>query len=182
MDKRAINLGLIMAGIGIIFTLLTAVADFEMTTFFVFVGILLITLAVVLVLNTLKIKKLNEGNISFLESFKFMMTAIIISGLISGAFGIIYFQFIDPEYASRMIDKTLEWTSNMMGNSGVPEENIEKTLTDIETDMTSQFSTTGQLLSLVKSTLCWAVFALIVSLIIKKEQPFQTKNTPIDQL
>lgn len=91
-------------------------------------------------------------------------------------------QVIDPDFGSRMIDKTLEWTSNMMSNSGLPSEEIEKQLSNIETDMNKDFSLSGQLLSFLKSTIGWAIFALIVSLIIKKEQPFLQKNTPIDQL
>jgi Protein of unknown function (DUF4199) len=182
MDKRAINLGLLLGGLGIIFTLLFGIANFGMITFFVMVAILLILIAVILVLNTLKIKKQNEGFISFLEAFKYMATAIVISGLISTTFGIIYMQLIDPDFGSRMIDKTLEWTSNMMSNSGLPSEEVEKQLSQIETDMNGSFSLSGQLLSFLKSTIGWAIFALIVSLIIKKEQPFLQKNTPIDQL
>ena len=181
IDKKAINLGLVLAACTIIFTLLTAIADFGMITFFVLVLVLFIVMAIILVKSTLKIKKENDGVITFMESFKYMATAVVISGIISTAFSILYFQLIDPTYAAKMIDKTLEWTSSMMQNSGVGDSAIEKQLTDIETDMTKQFAVTGQLISFLKSTAVWIIFAAIVSLIIKKEQTFQPKQNPIDQ-
>ncbi|MEZ4910618.1 MAG: DUF4199 domain-containing protein [Saprospiraceae bacterium] len=89
--------------------------------------------------------------------------------VISTLFAIILFQLIDPSLVDVLTERTIEATESLMAKMNVPEDQLQSTIEQIETDMAGKFSPISLLQGLFFSGLILAVIAAIIALVFKKE-------------
>jgi phosphoglycerol transferase MdoB-like AlkP superfamily enzyme len=102
-----------------------------------------------------------KGNISFLRAFLVGLVALVIAGLISSAFNVLYMTIIDPNY----VDNAMEKMEEMFTSLGMDESMMETQLEAARERMTIG--------SMIKNGLLWgnvlnAVFAAIIAAIMKR--------------
>lgn len=135
----------------------------------VLLGILQLVLMVFLLIYFTKLYRNNElgGKITFGQAFVFGVLIVVFSTIISSLYSYIFNQFIDPDYAQRIMtmmqDKTYQW----MSGKGLSEDQINDAMqkfeakgvpTPIETLVTSlEFGLIGG-----------AIMSLVSSAIVKK--------------
>jgi len=109
------------------------------------------------------------GYMSFAEAFKVTFQSFLVGSLIYWLFYYILFNFIDPSLAEeqkRMAMEAMEKIGSLMG-----EENFEKMLEAVE-EQSFQVTVTSVLTNFLTSLIFpGAIFALIISLFIKKKHP-----------
>ncbi|MEQ3664983.1 MULTISPECIES: DUF4199 domain-containing protein [unclassified Olleya] len=131
-------------------------------------GILLFVIIIVYgIISVSKSKASLDGYISFKESFSSYFITVAIGVIISTLVSVLVFNFIDPEAAVALKEKTIEATLQIMKNFNAPEEEIAKTL-DLMEAQKNQFALMPQIQSTAMFLVIQAVIGLIVSLIMKK--------------
>ena len=165
--SSAINLGLYLGGLMAITTILGYALYLELLTKW-WLGILLFIAIIVFgILSALKSKKMQGGFITFKEAFSSYFITVAIGILISMVISIIIFNFVDPEAAIALKEKTIEATIQMMRNFNAPEEAVAQTLEQMEAQK-NQFSIAPQLQSNAIFLIIQAVIGLIIALIVKR--------------
>ncbi len=97
---------------------------------------------------------INSGNISFGGAMKAGLLTVLVIAVFMGLFTYVYFQFIDPDFISQMLDMTRE----RLEDKGMDEEAIEKAMS-----MSSKMMGSGPMAFF--SFLGSMFFGLILSLI-----------------
>ncbi|EAY24754.1 DUF4199 domain-containing protein [Microscilla marina] len=126
-------------------------------------SVLIAVIAIVFAHN--EFKRNNEGFMSYGEGLGIGVLVSIISGTISGAFGILYRTVIDPNFNQ----KVLESTRRTLEDAGTYNEaQIEQVL-----EMSQKFSTPGVslLIALLSSAIVGLLMSLIISAITKNTRP-----------
>jgi len=173
MNKNTLNLGIVLAVIGILLFLLIAVLE-PGTWTLMFFGILGFASAIVVpVIYIRKERKQRGGEISFGDAFKLCFIGLIIGGLIGTAFQMLYTNVIDPEFGERMTAQSLEMTNSFL-EGNVSDDQREEMLREAETDSIERWTFVGQLTSFGYAIIMYAVISLILALIMKKNP----ENTP----
>lgn len=167
MNKKAVNLGIVMGVIGILLFLLMAILEPGMVLSSV-LG--LASFAVAIILPIIFIRKEREaqgGFIRFGEAFKIGFFGLLIGGLIGVAFQILYTQVIDPEFGARMTANSLEMTNSFM-EGNMSDEVRETQLREMETKMEGQYTVAGMLKTFGFVAIFYAVLSLILAAILKR--------------
>jgi hypothetical protein len=177
MKKVAINYGLLMASVGIIFTLGCYIIDESLFVNPVgSVSVLIISLAIPF-FGIRSYKKLNNGFATFRESFSAFMLPVIVSLFVSLIFNLLMYNVIDSELSSRQGEMAFEEMMEM------PEEQLQTTIQfmgidsidDLEDKIISEgkknMSLTGQLKSSAFNFIILAFIALIAAAVSKKNPP-----------
>lgn len=170
VKTNAIRFGLIVAAIGISYTLIAYLVDLKLLVQ-VYSGILLwlITL-ILLIVAVSKTRSMQGGFISFKEAFSTFIVGYIVSALVSVSFNILLFTVIDPQAAEELHELIIESTVSMMERFGAPEDQIDTQIEQME--QSNQFTIGSQLKSILWSIVVYAVIGLIVAAIMKKDRPY----------
>jgi hypothetical protein len=179
MNKKAIiNLGVAVALIGIVSFLLQAIISggFMLQSLIGILTFALFITAVVLVIRNQR--NAQGGFISFKEAFAIGFFGLLIGGIVSSIFTLLYVQFIDPEYVDRLVMTTLETTKGFMEGS-MGEEQMMEILREQEKGMREGFTFFGLIKSLGIYLIVYAVIAAIVAAIMKKN-PESTATESLD--
>lgn len=116
-----------------------------------------------------KARKLLGGFISFKSAFTAYLIAVAIGTLISMLISIVIFNFVDPDAAIAIKEKSIEVTVAMLERFGTPQEAIEQSITELEKQDTFGIGTQ------IKGWFIWMVVYIIVGLLaclaIKKKEP-----------
>jgi len=167
--KSSFNYGLILGGILAIVTSSIYALNMELLTKW-WLGIILFFIGICVgFVSVAKSKSILEGVISFKEAFTSYFITLAVGLFINMAVAILIFVVIDPDAAVFLQEKIIELSRSMLESFGVPEEEINKAITDMENENSYSFG--NQLQSYVFQLLFYSVFGLLVSLIMKKNDP-----------
>ncbi len=170
MKNPSLKYGLLAGFIGILLQTFTySMGVGFMATWWVGILILLALLCTYIVLS-LRIRKEQEGFITFKEAFVKIFLMCLVAGILSTLFGMLLFHVIDSGFPKKFQEALVEKTSTMMENMGAPTEKIDEVTEKMKT--TDNFSVVSQVKSFFYGVLFYAVFALIMAASIKKIRPF----------
>ena len=166
--SSAINYGLYLGGLMALTTILGYALYLDLLTKW-WLGILLFIVIIVFgILSALKSKSIQNGVITFKEAFSSYFITVAIGIFISMVISILIFNFIDPDAAIALKEKTIDATIQMMRSFNAPEEAVAQTLEQMEAQK-NQFSIAPQLQSNAIFLVIQAVIGLIVALIVKRD-------------
>ncbi len=134
------------------------------------VGIL--SFLVVLLFGIISVSKSKgqlNGFITFKEAFTSYFITVALGYFISTLMGILIFNVIDPDMAQFVQEKAMETTRGFMERFGVPQEEIDKAITEMAKQ--DNFSIVSQLKSYVFGLAFLSVLGLLVALIFKRKDP-----------
>ena len=169
IKSSAINYGLYLGAALSLITVAIYAIDLDLMVN-MWLGIfLLIVVAGVGVVSTAKSKSLQNGFISFKEALGSYVLTVAIGYLISTLVSYILFNFIDPEAAVYLQEKTVEITVSMMEGFNVPAEAISEAVAKIESS--NQYGLGNLLKSFAFGMIFQIIIGLIVAAIMKKNNP-----------
>ena len=164
--KTALNFGLILGGISLVYSLMLFFLDmhYQGETATSLMGYaLLIGLILWAIMH---FKKNNDGYISLSEALKTGVGAALISAIIVCIYTIVLIQYLDPEF----LDKSIEYQKQKMlqENPEISVENVNK-MFDMQKEFSGPFIISGFIIIL--NLFFGFIISLIVGLIIKKSKP-----------
>lgn len=166
--KPAIEMGVYLLLISILYLVLAYTVDPGLFTN-IWGGIAIFLLNMVLIaMSPVRVRKLNGGFITFQHAF----TAVIITFLVAiipyNLVNYVLFNFIDPEMAATVKEKSVEMTISMMESFGAPQETMDEAIKEVMA--TDQFSLSTILNGILKAFIFFAVYGLIVAAIVKRKK------------
>ncbi len=132
-----------------------------------YIGYLILILFIIIGIKSYRDNDLG-GHISYGKALGTGTLIAICGGIISAVFTIIFFTYIAPDMAQKIMDAAQQ----QMADKGMSEEQIQMAMT-----YTAKFMSPGWLFlfSLLGSALMGLIFSLFISIFMKKEQnPFNT--------
>ncbi len=165
--EHALKWGLILGMVNIAIYLLCYVIDKNiLTQWWLGVGTLVINITLMIIPVTTKRKELG-GLISFKDAFIICFVVLAGGALLQSVFNYVLYNLIDPSLSNFIKEKTIETTANMMEKFGAPQEQIDKTLSDMQNqDMSQNPARIGQ--QYLVMLLINAVISSIIAAIFKK--------------
>ncbi|MDA0177006.1 MULTISPECIES: DUF4199 domain-containing protein [Mesoflavibacter] len=156
--------------LGLLLTLVYVIAyavNLELLTKW-WIGIgLLIAIVIFGIVSISKTKSALGGFISLKEGFTAYFITILLGLVVASIVSIVLFNFIDPDAAITLKEKTIEATAETMRNWNAPEESIIQTVEQMR-EQPNQFSIGSVLQSLVIQLVIYSIIGLIAALIMKK--------------
>lgn len=124
---------------------------------------------VAMFLSGFAIRKDESGFLVYKRAFGHIMLVTALATLASGVFNILLYNFIaSPEFVESMIRVVQEKTMESMASFGAPNSMIQEIEATLEEELRKGFSVAGLLQGLVWNLALWAVPALIVALIVRR--------------
>ncbi len=167
--KNAINFGVISGIIGVLATTLMYLIDlklfvnmwlgFAMIAIYITIGCVLLS----------RSKKENQGKMTFKEGFTTYFLSALIGILISTAFNILLFNFIDTGARETVTEHLLDMQVGMMQKFGASQADVNEAIVKIKES--SQFSIKGQLFGIAQALIGTIIFGLILAAIFKSKSP-----------
>ena len=170
IKSQASKFGLISAAIIVGYTLIAYLVDMSLFTNTWLGALRFVVLIVVLILAVNASKKLMGGYISFGQAFTASFITSLIGSLISTAFTIILFDFIDKEAAAQITELAIEASIEMMEKFGATDTDaIDKMQEELRNN--NQYSTANQAKGFFYGLIFYAVLSLVIAAFTKKNQP-----------
>ena len=170
--KNAINGGLLLGLISIVFSVILYVLDIVPVGITKGLVMLVISLLIYffVIFYTSKSYRNNVlgGYISFGQAFIFGLLVAIFAAILTAIYNYIFYALIDPEYAARVASLTKDWTETFMESKGVPEATIAEALDKIDEKIVTPLKSVRQ--ALIGGTIFGAIVSLITSAIVKKKK------------
>jgi hypothetical protein len=176
MNKNTLNLGLVVAIVGILVFLLMVILEPGM---FMMSALGLIGFAAAIIVPIIFIRKERSqrgGFITFGEAFKLSFFGLAIGGAIAAVFQILYTGVIDPDFGERMTAKTLEFSNQFM-EGAMSDEQREEILRQTEADAMERWELMGQIQSFGIALILYAVLSLILAAVLKKNPDTENAQT-----
>jgi Protein of unknown function (DUF4199) len=171
--QHAIKWGVIMGGIGIALTILFYAVDYTMLADWKTGILIFLVLIGFTTFAGINYRTQAGGFLSYGEAFKHGFILMAISGIVSTLFMILMYTVIDTELPQKLMDATMEKTQAMMEGFGVPEDQMDKAMEDAKKRTEGQFSAFGAVKSYGFGLILYAIFSLITSIFVKKNQPVE---------
>ena len=164
--KTALNFGLILGGISLVYSLMLFFLDmhYQDETATSLIGY---TLLIGLVLwAIMHFKKNNDGYISLSEALKTGVGTVLISAIIVCIYTIVMIQYLDPEF----LDKSIEYQKQKMlqENPEISVESVNK-MFGMQKEFSGPFIISGFII--IFNLFFGFIISLIVGLIVKKSKP-----------
>ncbi len=164
--KTALNFGLLLGGINIVYGLMLYFLDmhYQQETATSLIGYAL--LIGLILWGIIQFKKSNEGYISLSEALKTGGGTALISAIIICIYTIIMIQYLDTEF----LDKTIEYQKQkiLQDNPEISVENVNK-MFDMQKEFSGPFIISGFII--IFNLFFGFILSLIVGLIVKKSKP-----------
>ena len=163
--KYALNYGLLLGGVSVIFAFMLYTADMHYQGG---IAIMLISIALSLagiLLGMIQFKKANKGFMSFGQALKIGVGVCLVGGIIGIIFNQIMANVIDPD----MMAKAMEFQKNqLLETTSMTVEQV-----DAQMEMGKSFSTPAIQIAigLVYSLFMGLILSLIPALVLKKQEP-----------
>ena len=167
IKKNGITYGILT---GVVSTLITAIiyaVDLHLFTSWWVTVVSIASYIIIGVVLLTKTKKELNGVFSFKDAFTTYFISAVIGILISVAFNIILFNFIDPSAKEAVKEISIKYAVEMMEKFGTPSSVINEAVTKLQEN--DQFSIGELLKSAVFSTAFSALFGLLMALIFKSK-------------
>lgn len=182
MSKHALSYGLVAGLILVAINLLIYLID-PMLMANWWLGFVLLPIAfIALLIVGLRIRKAEGGYLPFGKAFLSVFVAGLIMTVVGTAYQIILFQVVDPDLANDIIDQSMENMMVMFERFDLPMDEMEKQMEPAREKMVEQFSIGGQLLAVVYSAIGWALGALIIAAIVKRNPPVENKAATFTEI
>lgn len=171
VKKNGINYGIITGVISVLITTVIYATDIELFTS-MWIGLASIAIYLIIgIVLLLKTKKDLNNVFPFKEAFTTYFISAVIGIVISVAFNIILFNFIDPEVKETIKELTIKSAVSMMQKFGTPTSAINEAVKNMQD--TDQFSISKLLQGSIFSILFSAIFGLILAAIFKSKPSYQ---------
>lgn len=169
IKKNGITFGIVTGLVSVLITTFIYIVDLTLFTSW-WLGILNIIIYISIgVYLLVKTKKDLKGIFPFKDAFTTYFISAVVGILISVAFNIVLFNFIDPGAKDTIKELTIKFAVEMMEKFNAPKEAVNQAIKDMQEN--DQFSI-GQLLKgSVFSILFSAIFGLILAAIFKSKSP-----------
>jgi len=175
MSKHALSYGLVAGLFLVAINLLIYLID-PMLLANWWLGFALLPIAfIALLIVGLRIRKAEGGYLPFGKAFLSVFVASLIIAVVGTIYQVLLFNVVDPNLAGDLIEQSLENMMAMFERFDLPVDEIEKQLEPAREQMAQQFSVGGQLLGLIYQAFGWAIGALIVAAIVKRNPPVEDK-------
>jgi hypothetical protein len=114
-----------------------------------------------------------DGFINYGQAYLYGLTVVVFSTILVVIYTYIFNTFIDPEYTTRVLKTTANWTEEYMRSKGVPEGTITTTIDSMMAKgQKSVVKTAGG--GLIGGVIMGAIISLISSAFAKKvQEPFK---------
>jgi len=169
IKSSAINYGVYLGGLLALITVLIYAININlMVNMWIGIGLLIVIVGFGIV-STAKSKSFFEGFLSFKQAFSSYFITVAIGIAISTAVSAILFNFIDPDAAEVIKEKTIEATIGFMEGFSAPPEAIAEAVEKLEGQ--NQYGILNLLKSLAWGLLFQSIIGLIVAAIMKKTNP-----------
>jgi len=158
--------------LGIILSLITVLGYVAYQDLFTKWWLIIIQVGLILTLGILaaaKARKLLGGFISFKSAFTAYFITIVIGTLINVIISIVIFNFVDPDAAIAIKEKSIEVTVAMLERFDSPQEIIDQTITQIQEQDT--FGIGAQIKGWFVMLIIYIILGLLASLAIKRNEP-----------
>lgn len=165
IKKNGITFGVISGVISILITTGIYVIDINLFVSWWVTTVALLVPFVLAIILLSKTKKELQGNLSFKDAFTTYFIMALIGVLMSAAFNILLFNFIDPSLKETIKELTLKISAEMMQKFGAPTADINKALKTI--NETDQFSVGAQLQGILSSIVVTSIFGLVLAAFFK---------------
>lgn len=166
MTNRAVQSGLILGAISILFFLVGVVTEVGFTLQMVISLVGFVVSIIILSRFAIKERKLNGGAIKWGPLFGFLLLTYAIASLVTVLFSLLYVKVLDTNYVTEMIAKTQQFTLKLMQSA--PQDKISEAMTKIADKMHSQFSLVGLLKQLVIGIIMGGVISAIIAAFVKR--------------
>jgi hypothetical protein len=114
-----------------------------------------------------------DGHINYGQAFLYGLTVVVLSTILVIIYNFVFNKFIDPEYTTRVLKTSANWTEEYMRSKGVPESQIS----DIVDKMMAKAKPSAlkaALTTLIGGVIMGSIVSLISSAFAKKVQdPFK---------
>lgn len=169
IKKNGVTFGIVTGVVSILITSLIYIIDLKLFTAW-WLGIINIIIYISIgVYLMVKTKKELNGVFPFKDAFTTYFISAVIGILLSVAFNIILFNYIDPGAKDTIRELTIKFAVEMMEKFNTPKEAVDQAIRDMQAN--DQFSV-GQLLKgSIFSILFSAIFGLILAAIFKSKSP-----------
>jgi hypothetical protein len=135
-----------------------------------YVGVLSILIAVVVpIYYTFKFRASNEGFIDFRTAFSSCTGILLAAGFIELVFQILLLNIIDTQFASELLDVSINTAVAQFEAFGMSEDEITKIVTAMES--TSSYSPMNMLKGFGFMVVGYTIFGLIVAAFTKNDRP-----------
>lgn len=179
MNQKSITIGIYGGLALVIFTLLIYLAGVETMANW-WVGLMVFPVMIAFLVWAGKASRtLAGGYISLKDAFLAVFTAGVVMSLVSLVFNMLLYGVIDPDLGERLAEAVIVKTESMLEGFGVPDSDIDKTISQMEEDLPAQFSLLGQLKSVLSGLVMQAIIAIIIAAIIKKNPPVFAADSEI---
>lgn len=169
IKSSSINYGLYLGGALALLTVIAYAANLDLLVS-VWYGILILLAVIAFgIVSVAKSKSILEGYISFKNSFASYFLTIFIGLLISTLVSYILFNFIDPEAAVTLKEKTIESQVQMLEGFNVPNEQIAEQVELLENQ--DNFSIINIIKGFAIYLVMFSIIGLIVAAVMKKNNP-----------
>ena len=166
IKSSAINHGLYLGGLLSILTVLVYAVKLDLMTNTLYGISLLLVIVAFGIISIAKGKGIQEGFISFKQSFTAYFITVLIGLVISTIVSYIIFNIIDPEAAEAIKEKTIEASIKMMEGFGAPPDTIAEQVDKLEKG--NQFSIGNIAQGLAGQLVIFSIIGLIAAAIMKK--------------
>lgn len=126
---------------------------------------------IVLVFVGFNIRKAEGGYITFARAFVSLLVAGLLITACSTVYSIVLFHVIDPGLPELILEASFDKMLDFMERFDLPMEDIEAEFDKARDKAIDNFSISSQLLGIFTSGFWWAIGALIVGAIVKKNPP-----------
>jgi len=163
--KYALNFGVILGGISVVFSLMLYSLDMHYQGGFAVMGVSLVLTIVFIILGMIQFKKANDGFMSFGQALKIGVGISLVGAVIGVIFNQILINFIDPD----TMTKAFEYQREQLIAAG--ELTVEQV--DAQLEMGKNFSTPVMQIAfgLLGSLFFGFILSLVPALILKKSKP-----------
>ncbi len=169
LKSIAINYGLYLGALLALLTIVAYGVNLGLLTNMWYGIFILIAIIVFGIISVAKTKQNQDGYASFKESFTSYFITVLIGLLVSTVVSYLLFNFIDPDAAEVLKEKTIEKTVEMLEGFNTPNEVIAESVEQIESQ--NQYSLGNIFKGLAGYLVLFSIIGLIVAAAMKKSKP-----------
>lgn len=116
-------------------------------------------------------RKKQGGYITMRECFKVIFLTFLIAETAFAIFNWLLYTRIDPQLSNRVLDYTIEQTRQMMKSLGTPQDEVEKTIANINTNRNMEMSFKTAFFTTLQFLMVWGLLAIMGGAILRKKAP-----------
>src|SRR5688572_6529670 len=132
---NALKHGLIVGGIVVILTILAYATSLSFMGSFKFLGCVFLLYIGYVIYAGISYRNSTGRYISYGKAFIHGFIVLATAGVVNFIFSIVLYDFIDPELPTKLSEAIILNTEDTMRSFGAPEDQIDKTIDEMRTDL-----------------------------------------------